>query len=102
MSTSKYKTRIRYAPKFRQQIVDLVRAGCPIPELVQQFGCTATTVRNWLRLASRQDNKRLSVELTSNERAELEALRRENRQLLMEAAAWFAPQAQRSSKRSSD
>jgi len=102
MPTSKYKTRIRYAPKFRQQIVDLVRAGCPIPELVQQFGCTAATVRNWLKLAQRQESKPVSAGLTSNERAELEALRRENRQLLMAAASWFAAQNPRSSKRSSE
>src|SRR5215475_15207422 len=108
MSTSKYKTRIRYTLKFRQQIVDLVRAGRPIPELVQQFGCTAATIHNWLRLDRKQHKKAVSEELTINERAELERLRRENRQLLMEreilskAAAWFAQETHPSSKRSSD
>jgi transposase len=108
MATPKYKTRIRYTLKFRQQIVDLVRAGRPIPELVQQFGCTAVTIRNWLRLARKQDGKPASAELTINERAELEWLRREHRQLLMErevlskTAAWFAQEAHPSSKRSSD
>jgi transposase len=108
MATSKYKTRIRYSLKFRQQIVDLVRAGRPIPELVQQFGCTAITIRNWLRLARKQDKKAVNAELTINERAELEWLRREHRQLLMEressskGAAWFAQEAPPSSKRSSD
>lgn len=108
MSTSKSKSRIRYSPKFRQQIVDLVRAGCPIPELVQQFGCAAATIRNWLRLALRQDKRLVSPELTLNERAELEWLRRENRQLLREresssrSAAWLAPESRPSSKGSAE
>jgi transposase len=48
------------------------------------------------------------VELTINEREELERLRRENRHLLMEreilskAAAWFAQETLPNSKRSSD
>jgi transposase len=96
MSTAKYRTRIRYSLSFRQQVVDLVRTGRAIPELVQQFGCTAATIRNWLRLARKQDQKTATTQLTLNERAELERLRRENRRLLMEreilsrAAAWFA------------
>jgi len=108
MSTFKYKSRLRYPPKFRQQIVDLVRAGRPIAELVQQFGCTAATIRNWLRLARKQDGRPVGAELTINERAELERLRRENRQLRMEreslskAAAWFAQETPASSKRSSE
>ena len=108
MSVSKYKTRVRYSLAFRQQIVDGVRAGRPILELVQQFGCTAATIRNWLRLARKQDGRAVRAELTLNERAELERLRRENRQLLMEreilskAAAWFPQETPPSSKRSSD
>lgn len=107
MSMFKYKTGIRYTLKFRQHIVDLARAGHPIAELVQQFGCTAATIRNWLRLARKQDERPASAELTINERAELERLRRENRVLLMEremlskTAAWFAPDTRPSSKRSS-
>lgn len=107
MSSSKYRTRVRYTLEFRQQIIDLVRAGRPIPELAQQFGCTATTIHNWLRLARKQA-KPGSGELTINEREELERLRRENRQLLMEreilskAAAWFAQETLPNSKRSSD
>lgn len=108
MSTFKYKTRVRYTLKFRQHIVDLVRTGRPIAELVQQFGCTAATIRNWLRLARKQDERPVSADLTINERAELERLRRENRVLLMEReilsknAAWFVPETQPSAKRSSD
>ena len=88
--------------------MDRVRAGRSISELVQQFGCTAVTIRNWLRLARKQDGRPVSAELTINERAELERLRRENRQLLMEreilskAAAWLPQETYPSSKRSSD
>lgn len=107
MSKSKYKTTVRYTLEFRQQIIDLVRAGRPIPELVQQFGVTATSIHNWLRLVRKHD-KPATEELTINEREELERLRRENRQLLMEreilskAAAWFAQETLPNSKRSSD
>jgi transposase len=104
-----YETIIRYPLRFRQQIVDLVHAGLPIPELVQQFGCTATTIHNWLRLERRQEQKLASCELTINEHAELEQLRRENRRLLMEReilskgrAAWVAQDSRQSSKRSAD
>src|ERR1700727_1086867 len=83
MSKSKYKTRVRYTLDFPRQIIDLVRAGRPIPELVQQFGVTATSIHNWLRLVRKHD-KPATEELTINEREELERLRRENRQLLME------------------
>lgn len=108
VSTSKYKTKARYTLEFRQQIVDRVRAGRPVAELVQQFGCTAATIRNWLRLARKQDARPLSAELTIGERAELERLRRENRRLLLEreflsrAVAWCAQETHPNSKRSSD
>jgi transposase len=84
-----------------------VRAGRPIPELVQQFGVTATSIHNWLRLARKQVQP-ATGDLSINEREELERLRRENRQLLMEreilskAAAWFAQETLPNSKRSSD
>jgi transposase len=50
---------------------------------VQQFGVTATSIHNWLRLVRKHDRP-ATEELTINEREELERLRRENRQLLME------------------
>lgn len=108
LSTSQCETSIRYTLKFRRRVLDLVRAGRPIPDLVRQFGCTAATIHNWLRIERKQEKNLASGELTINERAELERLRRENRQLLMEreilsrAAAWSAQETHPSPERSSD
>ena len=39
-----------YAPEYRQQMVGLVRAGRSAGELSGEFGCSAQTIRNWVRL----------------------------------------------------
>jgi len=89
------KTRRPYPPEFRQQMVELVRAG-RTPELLgREFEPTAQSIRNWVRQADRDEGRR-DDGLTSLEREELRRLRRENRQLRIEreilakAAAWFA------------
>jgi transposase len=89
------KTRGAYAPEFRRQMVELVRAGRTPEELSHEFEPTAQSIRNWVaqwnRNAGRGDGG-----LTTAEREELGRLRRENRQLRLEreilskAAAWFA------------
>ena len=88
-------TRALYAPEFRRQIVELVRAGrCP-EELGREFEPSAQAIRNWVAQADRDEGRR-GDGLTSDEREELRRLRRENRQLrqereiLAKAAAWFA------------
>jgi transposase len=89
------KHRAPYAPEFRQQIIDLVRAGRSPEELAQEFEPTAQTIYNWIAQADRDAGKRHDG-LTTTEREELTRLRRENRQLRLEreilakAAAWFA------------
>ena len=89
------KHRTPYAPEFRQQIIDLVRAGRSPEELAKEFEPTAQTIYNWLAQADRDTGKRHDG-LTTAEREELTRLRRENRQLrlereiLLKAAAWFA------------
>ena len=89
------KHRTPYAPEFRQQIIDLVRAGRSPEELAKEFEPTAQTIYNWLAQADRDTGKRHDG-LTTAEREELTRLRRENRQLRLEreilskAAAWFA------------
>ena len=96
------KTRPPYAPEFRQQMVDLVRAGRDPQHLAQEFEPSAQAIRNWVADADRRDGRRepkpaaADVVLTSTERDELARLRRENKQLRLEreilsrAAAWFA------------
>lgn len=89
------RTRRAYPPEFRQQLLDLVRAGRTPEELSREFEPSGQTIRNWVAQASRDGGQR-SDGLTSAEQAELRQLRRENRQLKLEreilkkAAAWFA------------
>lgn len=89
------KSRPPYPAEFRQQIIELVRAGRTPEELEKQFEPRAQTIRNWVSQADRDSGKRQNG-LTSTERDELSRLRRENRQLKLEreilatAAAWFA------------
>jgi transposase len=89
------KTRRPYALEFRQQIVELVRAGRTPEELSREYEPTAQTICNWAAQADR-DEKRRDDGVTSAERAELRQLRRQNkalkeeREILAKAAAWFA------------
>lgn len=96
------KTRPPYAPEFRRQMVELVRAGRDPTDLAREFEPCAQAIRNWVAEADRNEGRRepqLPVAdpgLTAGERDELVRLRRENRQLRVErdilsrATAWFA------------
>src|SRR6476469_2278488 len=89
------KKRPHYAPEFRRQMVELVRAGRSPGELANEFEPTAQSIHKWVAQADRDEGRR-SDGLTTPEREELNRLRRENRQLkgereiLSKAAAWFA------------
>ena len=89
------RTRDPYPPEFRQQMVQLVKAGRTPEELSREFEPTAQTIHNWVKQTDIDAGVR-SDGLTSSERDELRKLRRENRQLKVEreilskAAAWFA------------
>ena len=89
------KTRPAYAPEFRQQMVELVRAGRTPRELAKEFEPSEPTIRGWVAQADRDEGRRADG-LTTQERKELARLRRENKQLRIEreilskAAAWFA------------
>lgn len=82
-------------PEFRQQIIELVRAGRTPEELSREFEPTAQTIHNWMKQADLDEGHRTDG-LTTEERDELRRLRRENKQLKIEreilrkAAAWFA------------
>ena len=69
-----------YAPEFRRQLIDLVRAGRSPEDLAREFEPSAQTIRNWVGQSERDDGRR-SDGVTSAEREELLRLRRENRQL---------------------
>jgi len=101
-------TRPPYSPEFRQQIIDLARAGRDPVSLSKEFEPTAETIRKWVAAADRLEGSRegnrergdaqtaAGGALTATERDELARLRRENKQLRVErdilfrAAAWFA------------
>lgn len=89
------RSRPPYPPEFRNQMVEMVRAGRSPEELGREFEPSGQTIRNWVAQADRDEGRRQDG-LTSSEREELRKLRRENRQLRVEreilkkAAAWFA------------
>ncbi len=89
------KSRPPYSPEFRQQLVDLVRAGRTPEELSREFEPTAQSIWNWVRQAERDGGVRQDG-LTTDEKEELRRLRREIRvlreekEILKKAAAWFA------------
>ncbi len=89
------KSRPPYPPEFRQQMVDLVRAGRTPEELSREFEPTAQSIWNWVRQAERDQGVRTDGP-TTDEKEELRRLRRENKvlreekEILKKAAAWFA------------
>jgi transposase len=104
---AKSKMANRYTPEFRQQMVELVRAGRKPKQLSQEFGCSHWSIKSWVKQAER-DGGRGDGGLTSAERAEFTKLKREVRQLKLEreilskAAAWFAQEIAPNTKDSTD
>src|SRR5258708_40042398 len=76
------KTRPPYAPEFRRQMVDLVRAGRDPAELAREFEPTAQSISHWVAQADRQEGRREEKGngLSAAEREELARLRREDKQ----------------------
>ena len=95
-----------YPKEFRSKLVALVRGGRNAEELSKEFEPTAAAIRQWVAEADREEGRR-SDEVTSNDREELQRLRRENerlreeREILKKAAAWFAQETEKTSKKSS-
>jgi transposase-like protein len=97
MSTSK-----RYSQEVRERAVRLVfehegeheSQWAAIGSIASKIGCTAETLRKWVRQAERDQGKR--GDLSSSERDRLKVLERENRELkraneiLRKASAFFA------------
>lgn len=87
----------RYPDAFRAEAVELVRAGeRSLPQIARNLGINEQTLRNWVKRAEIDAGRGAPGELTTDERAELTRLRRENRllqqekEILKKAAAWFA------------
>ena len=98
--------RKRYSKELQQELVRLVRAGRSPEELAGEFEPSAAAIRNWVKQAELDEGTRTDG-LKTEEREELARLRRENarlkeeREILSKAAAWFAQETEKKSKRSS-
>ncbi len=96
-----------YPAEFRQQMVELVRAGRTPAELSCEFNVTAQSITNWVGQAA--GNPLPGKEgLSTAEREELSRLRGRVHQLqqehgiLAKATAWFAGRSDATSMKSSD
>ena len=92
----------RYAPEVQERAVRLLREHqaeyesewAAMQSVAAKMGCTAETLRKWVRRTERDEGKRPG--LTTAEAEELKQLRRENRELkraneiLKTASAFFA------------
>jgi transposase len=100
-------TKPAYPEELRRRIVELATSGRTATSLAREFGPTQNTIRNWIAQAERDAGTR-SDGLTTDERRELNQLRRENRTLreerdiLKKAAAWFAQETGATPRRPSD
>ncbi|MBT2368894.1 transposase [Streptomyces sp. ISL-10] len=91
----KPRPRRSFTPEFKSEIVELCRRGDrSVGQVAKDFDLTETAVRLWVSHAEVDAGERDG--LTSSEREELAALRRENRRLredveiLKRATAFFA------------
>ena len=89
------KTHSPYAPEYRRQMIELIRAGRTPEDLAREFEPSAQAIRNWVVQAERDAGRRADG-LSTAEGEELRRLRREIRRLreerdiLAKATAWFA------------
>ena len=94
--------RTRYSPEIRERAVRMVfehegdhrSQWATIQSVAQKIGCTSETLRKWVRQHEKDNGQRTGT--TSDERARIKELERENRELrraneiLRKASAYFA------------
>ena len=95
------KTRPAYPAEFRANAVRLLRtSGKSGRELAEELGCSENSLRDWAKRKDLDSGVRTDG-LTTDERAELARLRRENRiltqerEILKNATAFFAQESGR-------
>src|ERR687897_2313533 len=97
MEPKQPRARRSFTPEFKAEIVELCQRGDrSIGQVARDFDLTETAVREWVRQVERDSGTRSDGGLTSAERHELAALRREKRPprgdlgVLKRATAFFA------------
>jgi transposase len=90
------RTRPPYPEEFKREAIELVRlTGKSIRQAAKDLGISEVSLRNWVKQAAADAGERPGG-LSSDEREELQRLRRENqtlrmeREILKKAAAFFA------------
>ncbi len=53
------QTHPSYAPEFRRQMIELVRAGRDPADLARELKPSARTIRNWIARADRQGGRKV-------------------------------------------
>jgi transposase len=79
-----------YPTEYRERIIELARNGRSPESLAREFEPSAQCIRNWVRQADRDAGRR-GDGLTTEDRAELQRLRRENRTLREEREIFNDP-----------
>lgn len=99
VSVTKRKRR-KFTPEYKSEVVKLVRdSGKSIGQIARELDLTETAVRAWVERSEIDEKKHPAGPLTTDERAELVRLRRENKRLEMEreilkkATAFFAKES---------
>ena len=99
------KSKPPYPAEFRQQIIELARAGRTPAQLSREFGPTAQSIANWIAQDGRDRGKPVPGKdgLSTAEREELVRLRwqlrqvQQERDILAKATAWFAGRSEKTS-----
>jgi transposase len=100
MEQPQRRARREFSAEFKARTVELiVSSGKSVNEVCRELDLTETAVRRWVKQARIDQGE--APGLTSDERAELARLRRENkvlreeREILKKAAAFFATETTR-------
>jgi transposase len=97
MAAAAKRKRRHFTPEYKAEVVELCRkSGKTAGQVSGELGLTETSVRAWVRQAEIDEGKGPAGALTTAEREELAALKREvktlrmERDILRKAAAFFA------------
>ncbi len=97
---AKKKKRRHFTPEYKAGVVELFRKGGKTAGVIaRDLDLTETSVRAWIRQAEIDEGKGPPGALTTSEREELSALKREvktlrlEREILKKAAAFFAKES---------